>query len=212
MTTAAVISRAEARAAGLKRYYTGKPCPHGHRAERWVVIGRCVVCADISKKAWIASNPERAKACKAAHYQANATEYKARAKKYAEDHPDKAKTYRASRKPQDPQRRRALEAARRKADPERFRSRVRNHRALRKAAQGTHSKNDVLSIMSNQKSKCAFCRVSLKRRRWEVDHIIPIAQGGSNGRRNLQILCLHCNRSKSARHPIDFAQANGRLL
>jgi hypothetical protein len=37
------ISRAEAKAKGLKRYFTGKPCKHGHVAERYIA-GRCIEC------------------------------------------------------------------------------------------------------------------------------------------------------------------------
>ena len=39
-----IISRAEAKAKGLKRYFTGKPCKHGHVAERVVVNATCVEC------------------------------------------------------------------------------------------------------------------------------------------------------------------------
>lgn len=38
-----IISRKEAAARGLKRYFSGKPCPHGHLAERFVSHG-CVEC------------------------------------------------------------------------------------------------------------------------------------------------------------------------
>lgn len=39
-----VISRKQASARGLKRYYTGKTCKHGHDAERIVDNGTCIVC------------------------------------------------------------------------------------------------------------------------------------------------------------------------
>jgi hypothetical protein len=39
-----IISRAEAKAKGLKRYFTGKPCKHGHVAERQVFNATCVEC------------------------------------------------------------------------------------------------------------------------------------------------------------------------
>jgi 5-methylcytosine-specific restriction endonuclease McrA len=40
----AIISCAAAFAQGLKRYYTGEPCIHGHLAERLVLNGQCVAC------------------------------------------------------------------------------------------------------------------------------------------------------------------------
>jgi hypothetical protein len=39
-----IISRIEAIALGRKRYYTGKPCKHGHIAERSVVGSGCAAC------------------------------------------------------------------------------------------------------------------------------------------------------------------------
>ncbi|MGH9199405.1 MAG: HNH endonuclease [Acidimicrobiia bacterium] len=33
----------------------------------------------------------------------------------------------------------------------------------------------------------------------EFDHIIPLATGGSNTERNVQLLCESCNRQKGAR-------------
>jgi hypothetical protein len=38
-----IISRADAKCRGLAWYYTGKPCVHGHRAERYV-YGACIKC------------------------------------------------------------------------------------------------------------------------------------------------------------------------
>ena len=39
-----IISRKEAQAQGLKRYFTGKPCKRGHVAERKASSGTCVEC------------------------------------------------------------------------------------------------------------------------------------------------------------------------
>lgn len=41
------ITRATARAAGLTRYFTGKPCPHGHVSERLATNGTCVTCSSL---------------------------------------------------------------------------------------------------------------------------------------------------------------------
>ncbi|MGB0141473.1 MAG: hypothetical protein ACPF8W_00210 [Luminiphilus sp.] len=40
-----VITRKEAMARGLTRYFTGKPCKHGHVSERRTICGGCTVCA-----------------------------------------------------------------------------------------------------------------------------------------------------------------------
>ena len=39
-----IITRKEAKAAGLSRYYTGVPCRHGHLAERRTSDALCVEC------------------------------------------------------------------------------------------------------------------------------------------------------------------------
>jgi 5-methylcytosine-specific restriction endonuclease McrA len=40
-----VITRAEAQAGELVKYFNGAPCSHGHVAERFVYNSRCVACA-----------------------------------------------------------------------------------------------------------------------------------------------------------------------
>lgn len=39
------INRKEAARLGLQRYFTGKPCKHGHVSERYVASKQCVSCA-----------------------------------------------------------------------------------------------------------------------------------------------------------------------
>ena len=52
------------------------------------------------------------------------------------------------------------------------------------------------TIIKRDGKKCKICG---SRRQLEIDHINPIAMGGTNDLNNLQVLCRHCNRSKGAR-------------
>lgn len=47
-----VISRADAKKQGLKRYFTGKKCPSGHLAERQVSNHTCCICIRIKQLKW----------------------------------------------------------------------------------------------------------------------------------------------------------------
>ena len=84
-------------------------------------------------------------------------------------------------------------------------------RARKSSADGRFSASDVQNLLGLQRWKCACCRVSL-RRGYHVDHIIPLAKGGSNWPWNLQLLCPPCNLRKQARDPLHFMQDNGFLL
>lgn len=46
-----IITRAEAKAAGLKRYFTGGPCKNGHISERTTTDGQCAVCCTLKMRA-----------------------------------------------------------------------------------------------------------------------------------------------------------------
>jgi hypothetical protein len=39
-----VITRRDASRSGQKKFYTGKPCIHGHLSERYVTTGSCIEC------------------------------------------------------------------------------------------------------------------------------------------------------------------------
>jgi 5-methylcytosine-specific restriction endonuclease McrA len=61
-----------------------------------------------------------------------------------------------------------------------------------------------------QKGRCAACRsggVELT-----LDHIVPLALGGSHTDDNVQLLCRSCNSRKSAKPPEVFMQSMGFLL
>ncbi|UPY96245.1 MULTISPECIES: hypothetical protein [Pectobacterium] len=39
-----IVTRLEAAKGGMNKFYTGKPCKHGHLSERWTLNGGCVQC------------------------------------------------------------------------------------------------------------------------------------------------------------------------
>lgn len=86
-----------------------------------------------------------------------------------------------------------------------------NRRARKRGAQGSYTRHDVARILETQKSRCIYCKTSL-RNGFHVDHIYPLSRGGTNSRENLQLLCRSCNSKKGAKHPIDYAQQIGMLL
>lgn len=53
-----VIARKEALSKDLKRYYTGKPCKHGHITERLTINGSCCTCALEKNRKRLAANPD----------------------------------------------------------------------------------------------------------------------------------------------------------
>jgi hypothetical protein len=49
-------------------------------------------------------------------------------------------------------------------------------------------------VWRRDEGKCKKCG---SRKNLEYDHIIPVAEGGSNTARNIELLCEACNRAKS---------------
>ena len=85
-------------------------------------------------------------------------------------------------------------------------------KAMRRSADGVVHQDDVVWLLEMQRWKCAVCAQSIKKGGYHLDHIMPLARGGTNHRENLQVLCPACNLSKSAKHPVDFMQQRGMLL
>ncbi len=59
MNMVPVISRAEAKAHGRARYFTGKPCKLGHIAERLVSNWGCLECAALARSTYREANRDR---------------------------------------------------------------------------------------------------------------------------------------------------------
>lgn len=218
----AVVSKTAARSAGMKRYFTGRPCKNGHIAERWVSCGSCAGCLVETKaklkewsleyhRQWRAKNRDKSKAYTAAWRSRN---------------PGAGADYMRARRAADRDTLRAQERARYAANPEKFRAKnraylhankelmavyARRRRAAKAAADGSHTRGEIAALFSRQRGRCANCRASL-RLGYHADHILPLALGGSDRIRNIQLMCPPCNLRKGAKHPVEFSRREGRLL
>lgn len=220
------ISRAEAHAKGLKHYKTGLACKRGHLSERLVSNRQCCGCSCGEMRARREANPDKARASWRKYQKENRERVRESTRKWQESNREKSSA--SSRKWQiaNPERVRQnhhnyrLKNPAKVRDifrewslenPEKVRAKDRNRRARKRAALGSHTAKDIIDIFKQQNGKCAYCAIKFGKK-YQVDHIVALAKGGSNDRRNLQLLCSPCNGKKSAKDPLDFARELGRLL
>ena len=82
----------------------------------------------------------------------------------------------------------------------------------RTARRPTFSTSFRLSLFLKRKGKCAGCTQKIDAGKvWDIDHILPLALGGTNAPENLQILCRPCHRSKTSHSDIPRIAKTKRL-
>lgn len=71
-----------------------------------------------------------------------------------------------------------------------------NRRAQQYGAPGVLTMADLKSILDDAQNGCECCGHDTSS--FEVDHIIPFADGGTNFPENIQLLCYACHKTKTA--------------
>lgn len=235
MLEALPSSYTEAQQTGALLFFTGRPCRRGHISTRhkW---GGCVECCkerDASRdksevarqaKERRAKDPTSHRAAVKRARERNPEETRARVEKWRSENPDHLRAYRKKyyaanadglreKRVNDYRARPEFwaDAHRRwrRNNPETAKANSHRRRARKLAAPGHFTGRDIKEIRAAQRGRCAHCR---EKKKLTIDHIIALAKGGSNDRRNIQLLCFSCNCAKKDRDPIDFARAAGRLL
>ncbi len=211
-----IITRAEAKARGLKRYFTGKPCKRGHICEWFAASGACYECDRLLKL-----DPDR-KAKDSEWRNSHAAELAAYQKQYREENDERRRFLlkRWQTENAEKQRLKRIENAeilRRKTrewqirNPEHSRLYARKRRALKLQSAGSHTVEDIRALLVKQKFRCASCLCSI-RNGYDADHKIPLSKGGSNDISNIELLCEPCNARKYNKDPLAWARENGRLV
>jgi 5-methylcytosine-specific restriction endonuclease McrA len=136
---------------------------------------------------WFYENRERARAKTKELYHANREERIKQTRQWREQNPERYRANNANRYPKYYTEHR-----------EEYRAWVRNRRARQRQAPGKHTPADIEHLYDQQQGKCAYCQCSLQNG-YHVDHIVPLARGGSNDPSNLALACASCNKSKGDR-------------
>lgn len=239
--TGPIVTRAEAKVAGLKRYFTGRPCRNGHLCERYTSNNQCLVCnlahteryeqanreqVDSYRKGWRVANRDKIIARTMAWRDANRERWDEAAREWQKANREHIAAKRAEWYRANIERKRVTNKAWREENREKtkavkqvwlaantLRTRVytENRRARKSANGGTHTPEQIQEMHAKQRYRCAGCNVSI-RKHYEVDHIIALTRGGTNDISNIQLLCMPCNRTKHNKSPEQWAKEQGRLL
>lgn len=214
-------AREIARAAGARFFTADAPCRHGHAPIRTVSEGKCFECVRVS---WAKVRLRLGKKPRVPNYARIAAKAAGEArffdgtpcpKGHIVDRWTVSGSCVTCSSLAAAKHNKENDSARRwqQANPERASDHRRAAKARRRVreAGGGFTAGDVAAILKAQRRRCAWCAVKLEPG-YHVDHVQPLARGGRNERRNLQVLCPPCNRRKSWRDPVVFAQAEGRLL
>jgi 5-methylcytosine-specific restriction endonuclease McrA len=94
-------------------------------------------------------------------------------------------------------------------DPERYRNYTNQRRALELGAPVNDLTGEqVAEMMAEQVGVCSYCH--LHRPPLVVEHIVPLARGGSHTRWNVTGACQPCNNEKYNRTPEEWREARAR--
>lgn len=171
-------------------------CPTCQAETKRNPCGACRPCKARRTAKYRAAHPEKVKAGIDAWRIENKTKANASSTSWAAANPEKVL---------------ASSAAWKKSNKQAVHIHNQNRRALRVGNGGVLSKGLTDRLFKIQKGLCACCRQPLGDD-YHLDHIMPLALGGTNTDNNMQLLTATCNMQKHAKHPIDYMQSKGFLL
>ena len=160
-----------------------------------------------NNKKWRAANPEKVKES-LAKWRAENKDYFI---KWSANNRDRERLRAATWRKNNPEKVREINARYASANKEYMQIKAHKRRAAQRKNGGSLSRGITEKLYKLQRGMCACCGEPLGDD-YNIDHIIPLALGGSNSDVNVQLLKAKCNRKKSSKHPIDYMQSKGFLL
>ena len=175
----------------------------------------CKCCAIAKTAAWVKKNPDKRRATWQRWLARHRERHNEQARAWTARHPDRKRAQSQAWIDRHPEKRKLAAGEYVKRNLDKANAGWHKRRARIKGNGGQHTADDIARLYETQSGRCAnlVCRMCLGRRaKYHVDHIIPIALGGTDNPDNLQLLCAKCNGRKSAKPPERWAQENGVLF
>lgn len=156
---------------------------YADRRRRDGLYANCRDCHRIVTDGWKAAHADEVLATRRASYQRNAEVRRAESRAYARAHAEATTAKNAAWKAEN-------------------RARATAHEAVRRAriagAAGHATAEQIAARVAYYGGRCWMCRAP-----WEhIDHVKPVARGGSNWPANLRPACASCNSAKRDRWPL----------
>lgn len=171
----------------------------------------CKTCVYEYRARYLVENHDNERTRKAQWYKSNRETALAASAKWNAANKEMVRAYQAEWYEANKEKVRAAYSRWMAANPEAKRICNQNRRARKRAAGGKLSSGLAEKLFRLQHGKCACCKQPLGED-YHLDHIMPLALGGTNTDDNMQLLSSKCNLQKNARHPVDFMQQRGFLL
>lgn len=160
----------------------------------------CVTCYNAYKRAWYQKNREKEIARCAAYNKANPEVPAAAMRRSRAKAPEKARDYLREYRSSNPEKAAMWDATKRA-----------KRRAAINATIDKISPQQWSDIKLKYKHHCAYCLKPFQR--LTMDHIVPLARGGSHTADNIVPSCHRCNSAKHANDQLEFvARRFGRLI
>ena len=179
----------------IKKYETNNPDKvKKNRQEQYQKNKKKVLKKSLE---WAKNNPEKVKQSIKKYNEKN----RDKILKYQYEYELKISTIRMRAEYRRNNKEKLLESSKRwvKNNRERSLANWHNYRARKRNAEGTHTGEDIKALFTSQNGICNGCGCKLQtsgRKKYHIDHIVALANGGSNYPSNLQLLCPSCNTSK----------------
>jgi 5-methylcytosine-specific restriction endonuclease McrA len=172
--------------------FDGKRCSH------------CHICKPLAEYSKNKGEPDglhhRCKHCRAEYNKTHKQQAGEYARRWRKAHPEQSRKLNTESRNRCKDTMRAYQLRWLRDHPDMKARQTARRRARKQNAEGSFTVQEWRTVKQAQDYRCKHCGRREPEIKLTVDHIVPLAQGGSNYISNIQALCRQCNSGKRDRY------------